>query len=405
MRLCVCGNSVTRRGGIWHTHHSFGRIVERLAPRVRELHYHAPQATDAAARSCDSPLDTPNIVVHVWPVRRNSLHALRRPDRLLRDYWSMVRRCDALYLRGSGPLLWTAHWMARLRGVPVVHWIIANPSAVLRSERSRYAWWLHTLGLGFASLERAMLRLAVRASRAYVLANGAEVARLFRTRRTIPVVSTSITEADMFVRGDTCTGPDIRLLFVGFIRPEKGIEYLLRSLPLVDADRPVRLAIVGPWDQFPREHQRLNSIVEELALRGRVAWEGYCTFGHELFSQMDRSDLLVLPSLSEGTPRVLVEARARSLPIISTTVGGIPSSVTDGQDGLLVPPRDPAALASAISRIIRDGDLRRRLIGNGRERVKCMTIDRFVDLVLDLLAPRPLGASSARSLSDAEWRQ
>ena len=90
-------------------------------------------------------------------------------------------------------------------------------------------------------------------------------------------------------------------------------------------------------------------------------------------------------SLSEGTPRVLVEARARSLPVVATNVGGIPSSVTDGEDGLLVPPRDPAAIARGISRIVGDEDLRTQLIRNGLERVKACTVGRFVDLAVDRL--------------------
>jgi glycosyltransferase involved in cell wall biosynthesis len=176
------------------------------------------------------------------------------------------------------------------------------------------------------------------------------------------------------------------VLFVGFIRPEKGIEYLLRALPLVRSDRPVELALVGSSAQFPRERERLEGIVAELGIEDRVQWEGYASFGQALFDQMDRSDLLVLPTMSEGTPRVLVEARARSLPIVATRVGGIPSSVTDGYDGLLVPPKDPPALAEAMSRIIIDAALRKRLIRQGRERVAGLTVEGFVDLVLELLA-------------------
>lgn len=100
---------------------------------------------------------------------------------------------------------------------------------------------------------------------------------------------------------------------------------------------------------------------------------------------MREADLFVLPSLSEGTPRVLVEARAASVPVVSTNIGGIPTSVTDGVDGLLVPPKDPAVLASAMARIIENGDLRRRLISNGFTRVQNMTVDKFADKVVDIL--------------------
>jgi glycosyltransferase involved in cell wall biosynthesis len=153
----------------------------------------------------------------------------------------------------------------------------------------------------------------------------------------------------------------------------------------VQSDKPVNLALVGAWDQFPAEYERLNKIIAELGLTERVSWEGFAHYGKDLFEQIDRSDVLVLPSLSEGSPHVLIEARARSLPIIATRVGGIPDSVTDGEDGLLVPPRDPHAIARALSRIINDAAFRQKLIRQGRERVSKLTIEWFVDLVMDLL--------------------
>lgn len=386
--LGVCGNAVTHRGGKWYTHHSFGRIVDFLAARVRQIRYHAPQTTSSVTGACDYPFTRDNVVVHPWPAQRNSLQALKRPDRLLRQYWNMAWSCDALLLRGSLPLLWSVHWMAWLGGKPLVHWIVGNPVEVMKGERRGYGRLLRAAGIQFARFERTMTRAANCVAKTRVLTNGAELARIFRSPRTVEVVSTSITNEDFLVRDDTCRGKSIRLLFVGFVRPEKGLEYAIRALPAIEASTPVRLAIVGSWDQFSQERDRLAGISRELGLEDRVSWEGYAAFGRDLFDRMDRSDILVLPSLSEGTPRVLVEARARSLPIVSTSVGGIPSSISDGRDGLLVPPRDSAALAAAISRLIRDGDLRRRLINTGRENVRVLTVERFVELILALLTSR-----------------
>jgi glycosyltransferase involved in cell wall biosynthesis len=73
------------------------------------------------------------------------------------------------------------------------------------------------------------------------------------------------------------------------------------------------------------------------------------------------------------------------LPVVSTNAGGVPSSVSDGEDGLLVPPRDPKALAAALSEVMENGELRRALIRRGRERVRDWTVERFVATVLDAL--------------------
>jgi glycosyltransferase involved in cell wall biosynthesis len=72
-------------------------------------------------------------------------------------------------------------------------------------------------------------------------------------------------------------------------------------------------------------------------------------------------DAFVLPSLQEGMPLALLEAMAAGLPVIATSVGDVPQAVHDGNTGLLVPPADPDALATALNRIITDAALRQRL--------------------------------------------
>lgn len=385
LTLGVCGNAITNREDLWYTHHSFGKIVEQLAPRVRQLHYFAPQTPGDMSAMCDYPLTQKNITVHPWPMQRNSLQALKRPDRLLRQYWRMAKSCDAFFLRGSQPLIWCMHILAAMSGKSVVHWIAGNPVAIMQSEDRGYGSILRYAGIFFARLERFMTRAAMWLSKSHVIANGEELAAIFRSKRTHVVVSTSISRKDFLVREDTCENEHIRLVFVGMIRPEKGLEYLIRAIPMIDSSKVVHLSIVGSWEQFTHEHHRLTKIIQELNLTSRIHWEGYASYGKDLFDQLDRSDILILPSVSEGTPRVLVEARARSLPIVSTRVGGIPSSVMNELDGLLVPPRDSQAIAQAVSKIIMNQKLRRNLILQGRNRTQNLTMERFVELIITCL--------------------
>jgi glycosyltransferase involved in cell wall biosynthesis len=76
---------------------------------------------------------------------------------------------------------------------------------------------------------------------------------------------------------------------------------------------------------------------------------------------MSAGDVFVLPSLSEGLPTVVCEAMNCGLPVVATAVDGTPEAVRDGETGLLVPPRDPAALADALGRLLDDADLRGRM--------------------------------------------
>jgi glycosyltransferase involved in cell wall biosynthesis len=98
-----------------------------------------------------------------------------------------------------------------------------------------------------------------------------------------------------------------------------------------------------------------------------------------LFQAYADADVLALPSLSEGTPRVLVEARAFGCAVVATTVGGIPTSVTHGVDGLLVPPGDPAALCEALVQLAADEQERQRLVDGGLRRARQCTIEVMVN--------------------------
>jgi glycosyltransferase involved in cell wall biosynthesis len=89
----------------------------------------------------------------------------------------------------------------------------------------------------------------------------------------------------------------------------------------------------------------------------------------ELYTLMARAAVVVCPSRRDGLPVVCAEAMAHARPVVASAVGGLPDMVRDGETGLLVPPRDPAALRAAIDRLLADPELRRRLGCAARDRI------------------------------------
>ena len=165
------------------------------------------------------------------------------------------------------------------------------------------------------------------------------------------VTSDCITE----LRAEDCTwGPKQftsasrpRLLFVGSLEQMyKGQDILLRAVAQVQKKIPVELRIVGAG----RHRQELESLAESLSLGDSVHFTGELSSGAAIQSELDGATLMVLPSRTEGLPRVIVEAMARALPCIASNVGGIPE-LLDAED--LVPPGDADALATKIEEVLR----------------------------------------------------
>ena len=193
--------------------------------------------------------------------------------------------------------------------------------------------------------------------------------------RTISTYTTELVRAagvepaatfPAFLDLDPFLGPPVPLpeqpsaLFVGVLERYKDVDGLAAAWHLAAPRLPgVQLRIVGTGS---RTH-----VVEELAggLPSQTEWTPSVP-NDEVPALLDAATALVLPSRSEGLGRIVVEAFCRGRPVVATRVGGITDLVRDGENGLLVPPQDPAALAEAIVRVLSDRELAERLAAEAR---------------------------------------
>jgi teichuronic acid biosynthesis glycosyltransferase TuaC len=144
-----------------------------------------------------------------------------------------------------------------------------------------------------------------------------------------------------------------QIVFVGAIRPVKGVDVLLKSLRLLlDQGRGVKLVLVGEsyFKSYQKEYARLQQMAKDLGLGESVRFAGKQALP-ELVRTMQESVALVLPSRAESFGMVLVEALACGTPVVATRCGGPEDIVADGM-GVLVPPEDPAALARGIAEVL-----------------------------------------------------
>jgi L-malate glycosyltransferase len=151
---------------------------------------------------------------------------------------------------------------------------------------------------------------------------------------------------------------------VAHLSPEKGIQHLIEAANLIPRVRErMRFVIVGEGICRKELEQRVHA----RRLESCFQFAGFCSNPQEYLRNFD---VFVLPSLSEGLSSAILSAMASSLPVIATDVGGIPELIRDGDNGLLVPPANPEALARAIESIADNGPERVRMGRRGRIRME-----------------------------------
>jgi teichuronic acid biosynthesis glycosyltransferase TuaC len=170
------------------------------------------------------------------------------------------------------------------------------------------------------------------------------------------------------------------VLYVGQLTEGKGVSYLLKALGSLDRRvlSKLQLIVVGDGP----ERRRLETLSSGLGLDRNVRFAGRLA-PREVLKWYAVADIFVLPSLSEGRPTVINEAMATGCAIVATDISGIPEQVTDGYNGFLVPPRDPAALAEKIACLAEDEEEVARMGRNSRKKLLAedLTWERYADRV------------------------
>jgi glycosyltransferase involved in cell wall biosynthesis len=190
-------------------------------------------------------------------------------------------------------------------------------------------------------------------------------------------------------RDGTAASDPCILLSVGRAVPKKGYDDLLAALAQLPSGLHWRMVHIGGGPLLPV----LKREAERLGISGRIDWRGAQT-EDVVRAAYREADLFVLASRisgngdRDGLPNVLLEALSQRCPVAATAVSAIPELIADNVTGALVPPGEPAAMAAAIGRLIRDSALRARLAAAGEMRVRRdFPIERGADRIAALLSP------------------
>jgi len=264
----------------------------------------------------------------------------------------------------------------RSERVRLVHGFLlqGNVAAALAARRAGvpYLTSVRNLELWKGPLQSAASRWAHRGAAA-VTFNSSHVRDLVARRERIPLGRTRVIHNGLSADPPPPREPEAadaawpadaapRLICAASLFPKKGHRYLLEAFAIIAAVHPrAALLLAGQGPERPAIEARAAS----LGIGGRVTLAGHRADVRRLIAS---ADLLLLASIEEGMPNVLLEAMAAGVAQVSTRVGGAGEAMEEGVTGYLVPPRDPVMLAERALKILSDEALRRRMGEDSRAR-------------------------------------
>jgi glycosyltransferase involved in cell wall biosynthesis len=366
---------------------SFARYVDALAPYFDEIVLCVPVRTEPSGEG--TAIKAANVRLAPLANFDGPVQFYPRLAGMMARMLPFVRGIDVLHCRVPTPAAVFAFALARLLGRPAFLLVVGDLRALLPSMP--YRGVKRMLWRAYTSFEERNVQWM--ADRALTFANGAPLAAK-HSRAGRPVVQTQTTtiDADAIARReDTMLRPRVRMFTVSRIDPRKGLRVLPQVVDrLVARGFDVAIDIVGPVVGGPGEAERAAILADAstLGVTGRVQLLGAVPL-ERLLPRYADYDVFVLPTLpGEGVPRVLLEAMAAGLPIVTTSVAGIPSLVTHERNGLLVDEPSADAVSGAIARLLTDGALRRRLIEQGYASARAHTLQAQAERMMEVVSQR-----------------
>ena len=256
-----------------------------------------------------------------------------------------------------------------------------SKEAISRTENLKGIW--KVLRLKSIKLEYFISRFAVNATLTFVC--GDDLFKLYKTPKNnvYKFVSTLIHDKDILKMPKKFSDREIiNLIYVGRLVKYKGLEYLLKSfLDILENDTitdNIHLTIVGHGEY----QERMKEFIICNRISNYITFLGYISDRDVLNTIYSNAHLLIIPSITEGTPKIVPESMAHGIPIIATNVGEMPFMVKNGVNGRIIEPMNSNELSLAILDVIHNKKKYNAMSLNALIRANCYTIEKQFDAMI-----------------------
>jgi glycosyltransferase involved in cell wall biosynthesis len=299
--------------------------------------------------------------------------------RIIKQLNHNIKRSELSLIILSGYVGVVASFLCQYKKAPTFQWIISDwGKTVVARRSSRITKWL-----GEKFFKPFLNWLIYLLTKNVLTFYNGKIPEKHKKPYHYTRISSSIKKENLFAHEITDSIiPPITLLFVGRLSPEKGINFLVEVLKgLLSVGIDANLHIVGSGDL----EKRIKFNVKELSIEHKVTFHGFIPHNNKLRRIYSNSDLLIVPSIEDQTPKVILEGMAYGIPVIATNVGAIPQIITDRENGLLVPPKQTEAIIATIRMLISDNQLRRSIIQKGFDYASEHTIEKETKKIIKIV--------------------
>lgn len=311
--------------------------------------------------------------IEALPYSKGSVDALKYRRTYKKTIKKVASKTDFFYCRVPDPFCWMP---ARLTDKPVIMHFVGD-TADATKHNINFSWLKKQILLAGYSFEYRRIIKSARKSTVYT--NGTHLSTKLQKHgiTATPVISSTITRNDLALEPlRPLSNKPLTIIYVGYLRYAKGIDTLIEVIKrLEERHFNYHFHIVGDGDMY----STLQQLIDDSKLDDHIYLHGHIDNRDKLLSLLRSSDLFFFPSLSEGSPRVVIEAMSQGCPVLSTPVGSLPGCFEADKDILFFPFKNATIATNKILEISEDLEMLTRIRDCAYQKVsEKFTMEEFI---------------------------